>query len=280
VKTGLVLEGGGMRGLYTVGVLDCFMDHNITFDYVVGVSAGACNGATYLAGQLGRGLRVNTNYLRDKRYLSLYNFFKTKSFFGMDFIFDEIPNRLDPLDYDALQASPAEYIVGATDVETGLTTYFNKHHIKNNCLVLRASSSIPVLSPVVEYNGRKYLDGGTTDPIPVHRAVEDGCKRLIVVLTQARGYKKRPEKFRLLYKHIFRTLPKMVEALDNRHIRYNRSLTYASALESAGLAVIIAPSTPLGMGRFEKNRKKLKKAYDLGLHDAKQKLPLILRLLR
>lgn len=154
MKIGLVLEGGGMRGLYTNGVLDCLMDNHFEADYVIGVSAGACSGVSYVSGQRGRSYRVNTGYVDDKRYVGFESLVKTKSMFGMDFIFDEIPNHLDPFDYEAFLASPMEFVTGVTDADTGRPVYFTKEAVRpGDSTLLRASSSIPVFSPVVEFMG-------------------------------------------------------------------------------------------------------------------------------
>ncbi|MDD2955645.1 MAG: patatin family protein [Oscillospiraceae bacterium] len=271
MKTGLVLEGGGMRGLYTIGVLDAFMDAGVSFDYVVGVSAGACNGVSYLSGQRGRNLRIDLAYGSDKRYVSLRNFFKTGSMFGMDFIFDEIPHKLDLFDYDAFFANPCEFVTGVTDVETGGPVYFDKSHLRpNDCTILRASSAIPIFSPMVEYAGKKYLDGGTSDPIPVKKALEDGCSRVVVVLTQARDYIKKPESFRPVYRHLFRKFPAMVETLDHRYEAYNASTAFVRELEAQGRALVIAPDTSLGMSRFEHDPEKFKEVYARGLKDSQK----------
>ncbi|WP_042347715.1 patatin-like phospholipase family protein [Bacillus massiliigorillae] len=268
-KVGLVLEGGGMRGLYTIGVLDWFLDQKITTDYVVGVSAGACHGVSYVSKQRGRSYRVNTNFLNDKRYVSFSNYIKTKSMFGMDFIFDEIPHKLELFDYDAFHASPCEYVTGVTDVSTGQPHYFGKEELDYDSTIIRASSSIPVFSPIVEYKGGKYLDGGTSDPIPVRKAIEDGCDKVIIVLTRERGYVKTPEKFRFVYKRMFKDYPEMIHLLDRRHEIYNETLGYISKLEKEGKALVIAPSSPITISRFEKNLDKLEDIYQMGLDDAK-----------
>lgn len=267
MKTGLVLEGGGMRGLYTVGVLDALDKQDITFDYVIGVSAGACNGASFVSGQKGRNYRVNTEYLGDKRYVSMQNYIRTGSMFGMDFIFDEIPHHLDPFDYEAFQSSGCEFTVGVTDVATGKPAYFGKEDMQNNCTILRASSSIPGFAPMIPYQDKLYLDGGTSDPIPAKKAIEDGCDKLVVVLTRDRTYRKKPQKFRSIYKRLFRKYPRMTLALDVRHQIYNDQLKYVHKLESEGKALIIAPTEPLTVSRFEKAPEKLKVIYQLGLEN-------------
>lgn len=264
MKIGLVLEGGGMRGLYTGGVLDALTDENLLADYVVGVSAGACNGVSYVSGQRGRNLRINTVRVQDKRYLGLGNFLRTGSIFGMDFIFDEIPNRLEPFDYAAFQASSIDFEAGVSDVQTGLPVYFGKAEIRDHSLVLRASSSIPCFAPMVRYKGRDYLDGGASDPIPVRRALEQGCDRVVVVLTRERGFVKSPEAGRRFYTRKYRHYPGVVRMLDRRHAVYNETLSYLKELEKEGRALVLAPEQPLGIGRYEKHVDKLKAAYDLG----------------
>lgn len=269
-KIGLVLEGGGMRGAYTIGVLDHFLDEEIRTDYVIGVSAGACHGVSYVSNQRGRSYRINTNYVDDKRYVSFTNYIKTKSIFGMDFIFDEIPHKLDVFNYDSFFNSPSDFVTGVTDVLTGKPKYFGKEELNYNATILRASSSIPVFAPIVEYKGGKYLDGGTSDPIPVRKAFEDGCDKVIVVLTRERGYVKKPEQFRLAYKRVFRKYPEMIRLLDQRHDIYNETLQYLTELEHAGKAIIIAPSSPINISRFEKNIDNLNQVYQLGMKDSKK----------
>lgn len=271
MKVGLVLEGGGMRGLYTSGVLDYFLDQQIFVDYVIGVSAGACNGVSYLSKQKGRNYRVNTNYISDKRYLSLSNFIKTKSLFGMDFIFDEIPHQLDLFDYETFLSSPSEYKLGVTDVLTGRPVYFDKTHLDHDSTILKASSSIPVFSPIIEYQNGLYLDGGTTDSIPVKQALKDGCDHVIIVLTRDRNYIKKPESFRFIYSKVLKAYPNLIQALDNRHLMYNETLKFIKELEQQGKATIIAPSAPLEISRFEKDVSKLKNIYELGYLDASKK---------
>ena len=266
MKIGLVLEGGGMRGLYTVGVLDALMEQEIWVDEVVGVSAGACNGVSYVSRQLGRGVKVNLDYLGDKRYLSWSNFWHTRSLFGMDFIFQEIPDRLVPFDYCAFQKSPCDFWAGVTDVQTGDPVYFGKEDLVNNSQVLRASSAIPVFSPMVPYKGGLYLDGGTSAPIPIQKALADGCDRLLVVLTRERSYVKGPEKFRWIYRRVFRSYPAMVQVLDKRHEIYNATLEQLHVLEKEGRALVLAPKASLRLSRFEKDRNKLLQAHAQG-HD-------------
>ncbi|MDO5603227.1 MAG: patatin family protein [Oscillospiraceae bacterium] len=275
MKTGLVLEGGGMRGLYTIGALDALMKEEVWVDYVIGVSAGACNGVSYVSRQKGRSLRVNTEYLGNRDYLSMRNYIKTGSMFGMKFLFDRIPNELIPFDYDAYEQNPCEFVTVVTDVAAGKPVYFDKSHTRRGerCRVLEASSSIPGFSPKVRYEGRDYLDGGTTDPIPVQKALDDGCERVIVVLTREREFVKKPEQLRTVYKRIFKNEPWMIGALDRRHQVYNREKQLCFQLEKEGKAMIIAPKKSLGLSRFEKDREKLMNAYALGMREIERRLP-------
>jgi predicted patatin/cPLA2 family phospholipase len=274
MKTGLVLEGGGMRGLYTIGVLDALMEYHIHFDYVIGVSAGACNGASYVSEQPGRGYRIDRDYLKDKRYVSIQNFIKTKSMFGMDFIFREIPDRLDPFDFAAFSQSPTEFVTGVTDMETGQPVYFGKlDNSYDMCTVLSASSSIPMFSPPVEFQGKRYLDGGTSDPIPFRKALKDGCDRLVVVRTRDRTYRKSPEAGAAVYRRMLRSYPEMVRCIDRRHTIYNQQTACLNRMERAGQVLIYAPEKPVEISRFENDIRKLDFLYREGWKDVELTLP-------
>lgn len=271
-KIGLVLEGGGMRGLYTVGVLDILHENKLMPDYIVAVSAGACNAVSYISRQEGRGYRVIMDNIGDKRYVSFRNLIKTKSIFGMDFIFDDIPHRLDLFDYASFNENPCEFVVGVTDVTTGQPVFFTKEHMTDNAHIIRASSAIPVFSPIMEYQGGEYLDGGTSCPIPIKKALEDGCDKIIVVLTQHRGYVKSPEKFRKIYKRAYKQYPDMIHTLDTRHEIYNDSLHFVDKLEQEGKVVVVAPHSPLNISRFEHKKEKLQSIYEIGRADALSQL--------
>ena len=257
-----------MRGLYTCGVLDRLHEWRWYPDLCIGVSAGACNAASYLSDQLGRGRRVILDHITDPRYLGIGNYLKTGSMFGMDFIFNEIPEKLDPFDYEAFNRNPCTFLVGVTDVETGKPVYFDKAHMRDSTTVLRASSSIPVFSPIVTYEGKRYLDGGTSDPIPVRRALEEGCDRLVVVLTRPAGYRKKPESGRVLYRRIYRKYPGMIACLDHRHEVYNEDLDFVAELEKQGKAKVLRPPLSIKIDRFEKDPKVLDALYAAGYRDA------------
>ena len=221
-----------------------------------------------MSGQKGRAYRVDMDYLRDRRYISLRNFVKTRSVFGMDFVFDDIPGKYDPFNYPAFLASPTEFVTGVTDVVTGRPVYFGKQPLMaDQCRLLRASAAIPLFSPMVEFRGRLYLDGGTADPIPVKRALADGCDKVLVVLTQHREYVKSPTGQPSLYRRAFRDYPQMIRVLDERHTLYNDTRAWLWELEKTGKAVVVAPSAPLTVSRFEKRRSRLDEAYFLGKRD-------------
>lgn len=268
-KVGLVLEGGGMRGLYTAGILDFFMEKDLYFPYVIGVSAGACNAASYISKQKERSKRINIDYVKNPRYLSYRNLVKEESIFGMDFLFNEIPNKLEPFDYTTFHSSEQRFIIGTTDCETGNPLYFDKNKCKDILGVLRASSSIPLLSPVVEVEGKKLLDGGVADSIPIKKAIEDGFKRNIIILTRNKEYRKKPYKFKLFVKRSYSKYPKLVDKIFNRYKIYNNTLDYIEELENKYKAFVIRPSKPLKVDRLEKNPQKLKELYKMGYEDAK-----------
>lgn len=270
MKTGLVLEGGGMRGIYTVGALDVFMEHNIRFDYVIGVSAGAGNAASYISGQRGRGYRVDTAYVHDKRYIGIDPILHKKSVFGLDFIYDTIPQELDPFDYDAFHADKSEFVTVVTDAETGEAVYFGKEKIVGkDFTVMKASAALPMFTPPVEFEGKKYFDGGVADSIPVERALQDGCERLVIILTRPHGFQKKPESMRSAYTHMLKAYPNVIRTLDERHNRYNASLELCYQLEKEGKAVVIAPEYPLTVDKFSTDTEKLEHCYYEGVRDCK-----------
>ncbi|THE13320.1 patatin family protein [Bacillus timonensis] len=266
---GLVLEGGGMRGMYTAGILEYFMEQDLYFPYVVGVSAGACMAASYLSRQMGRNRTVNIDYVNHPNYLSFRNFVKHKQLFGMDFIFDEIPNKHVPYDYDTFYQSKEEFVVGTTDCETGEPMYFKKEDYGNDMLkVIRASSSLPFVAPIIEFKGKKLLDGGITDPIPLIKAQQDGNSKNVVILTRNRGYLKKKSNITWVVRRAFKQHPHLVKAMETRYKRYNDTLAYLDQEEKAGRVFVFSPTEPLEVGRVEKNPAKLTNLYELGLKDA------------
>ncbi len=263
-----------MRGIYTSGVHEYLLEKNIYYHYVVGVSAGASNSCNYVARQKGRGRRTNLDYLTNWRYMSLWSLLFKGSYFGLDFIFDDIPNRLDPFDYDTFYASPGVFRIGATNCITGQTDYFDKAEITVGLDHLKASCSLPFLSPMVKINGIPYLDGGIADPIPVRKALADGCEHVVVVLTQPHGYRKEPmsKKMNLLYQTAFWKYPELVKSLEVRNQYYNETVDFVEELEHQGKATIIRPNGSLQLHRFEKNTAVLETLFDQGYRDASLKL--------
>ncbi|MCM3631282.1 patatin family protein [Paenibacillus glycanilyticus] len=271
---GLILEGGGMRGVYTAGVLEYFSEHDVYFPYMIGVSAGACMGASYLSRQLGRNRTVNVEWVSDPRYISWTNLWKKRQLFGMDFIFDEIPNKHVPFDYEAFADSPEEFVIGTTDCETGETVYYRKSEPDFDLLqLLRASSSLPFIAPIVEYNGRKLLDGGITDPIPLRKAESDGYKRNILILTRNEDYRKSAGRFGWLVQRAYRKYPKLVEMMLGRYRLYNETLDYITEQEKNGAVFVIRPQETLVVGRMERDPAKLDALYKQGYEDARRMMP-------
>lgn len=269
MKLGMVLEGGGMRGVYTAGVLDFFIDKDFYPDGIVGVSAGACHATSYISKQRGRNFRVNTKYLSTDEYLSLKSLVKTGSLFGMDFIFHKIPEELDPFDYDTYNQSNIEYIAVSTDIESGEPYYHVINDAKADIDYIMASSSLPLLSKVIKKHGRKLMDGGVGDSIPIKFMQKRGYDKNIVVLTQCGSYRKGKNNLMPIIRHNYKDYPKFVEALDNRHIRYNQTLDELKQMEKDGSVFVIRPSKPVTISRIEKNVDKLQALYDEGYHDAK-----------
>jgi len=282
MKIGLVLEGGSVRGIYTAGVLDVFIDNNMEFDYVIGVSAGACHATSFISKQRGRAYITNTDYLNDKRYISFRNFLKSKSFFGMDFMFDEIPNKLNKFDIATFKKTKTIFKIGATDVNTGKPVYFDKKDLigDSKFSALRASISIPIYTSIIDYKDGKYLDGGTSDPIPVRKAFEDGCDKVIIVATRDRSFIKSKEKGKLLYKWMLRKYPNMIDTMNKRHDIYNDTLNYIREMEKQGRVLVIAPTEPLNIGRLELNKTKMEKIYTFGINDAKNNMKAIKKFIR
>lgn len=268
--TGLILEGGGMRGLYTAGVLEYFAQHDIHFPYIIGVSAGACMAASFLSEQEGRNRTVSIDYVNDKRYLSFSNFIRKGELFGMDFIFDEIPNTLVPLDVNKIISSKEEFVIVTTNCETGEPMYFYKEDYDAQTLgkLLRASSSIPFFADAVEHDGKYMLDGGIVDPIPIIKAESDGFFKNVVILTKPRGYYKKENRMSTIIN--YKKYPKVDERMKIRYKHYNDRLDYIFEQERKGNVVVLAPSADPGVGRTTRNTEKLEKLYALGFNDAKE----------
>lgn len=268
---GLVLEGGGMRGLYTSGVLDFFMEKDLYFPYVIGVSMGACNGASYISRQKGRNKRININYINDPRYLSYRNLIRKKGLFGVDFAYDEIPNKLEIFDTKTFNQAKEKFIIGTTDCDNGEPIYFEKNDCYDSILdIIRASSSLPFLAPVVKHNGLNLLDGGVIDPVPIKKSIKDGNNKNVIVLTRNKGYIKKPFKMKLLAKVMYPKYKGLIEAMINRYRIYNETIRYIEELEKDGKVFVIRPNKILEVRRIEKDKQKLLNLYNQGYEEANQ----------
>ena len=267
MKTGLVLEGGGTRGIYTAGVLDVFMEKGITFDGVIGVSAGAIHGSSYVSGQIGRSVRYYKKYCKDKRFMSMRNFIFTGDFVGEKFCYHDLPEKLDLYDYDTFNKSKTEFYVTCSNLQKGLAEYIKITDMKKQIDYIRASASMPYISKTVELDGMKLLDGGCCDSIPVKAFMGMGFEKCVVVLTRDINYIKEPEKAGLA-KFFYKKYPRFVKALEKRHIAYNNTLKYIREMEEQGKIFVIRPAADLQIGRMERNPDELQRVYELGRMEA------------
>ncbi len=273
MKTGLILEGGAMRGMYTAGITDVFMENNIVFDGVIGVSAGAVFGCNYKSFQPGRVIRYNKKYCRDKRYVSLRSLFLTGDLYGVEFGYNLLPTKLDPFDTESYQRSPMEFYVVCTDARTGQPVY---HHCEKgddrDIQWFRASASMPLVSRFVEIDGQQLSDGGTADSIPIRFFQSLGYNRNVVVLTQPDGFIKKKPRFLSVIQWFLRKYPLLTDALADRHLRYNETLSYIKDLEQSGILFVFRPKKALGVGAVEHNPEILEQVYQLGREDATARL--------
>ncbi len=273
---GLVLEGGGMRATYTGGVLDAFLDHGIDIPYVIGVSAGANAGSDYVAGQRERNHEMFIRLASDRRYAGFMNLLRERSWFGMRFLFETAPDVLAPFHYEAFRHSTRLLVAGVTDCETGRPVYFRHRDHDPRWFVrtvLRASSSLPMLSPPVAIQGRRYFDGGVSDSIPIERSMTDGNAFTIVVLTRNAGFRKDRQRLGIVGRILLRRYPAVLKALQERHLRYNASLQQVERLERAGAAFVLRPLRPLDVSRMERDVGKLEALYRQGYDETIERLP-------
>ncbi len=268
-KVGLILEGGGFRGIYTAGILDYFLEKDLIFPYVIGVSMGSCNGANYISKQKRRSIDIPYTYIKDNRYISYRNLLTKGSLFGMDFIFHEIPYKHNQFDFQTFRESEQKFLIGTMDVHKGGSRFFDANDLSDNelLLALKASCSLPYISPMVSLKGGMYLDGGLSDSIPIHKAIEDGMDKVVVLVTREEGYKK-TVKDRKGLSVMYRAYPQVGKHISNRPAKYNEELEYMKALEDQGKAFVIYPDSPIKMGRTERNAEKLMKAYQDGYRRA------------
>lgn len=269
---GLILEGGGMRGVYTAGVLDAFLEENIEFSSIYGVSAGSCHACSYMSKQKGRAYRVNVDYLDDPNYCGVKSYLKTGNVFGADMLYSQIPNVLDPFDYEEFEKYPGKFFAVLTNLETGEPEYIRVKDLKKQMWAVRASSSLPLVSKTLVVKGRHYLDGGIADSIPIRRSIEAGNEKNVVILTREDSYRKTPNELMPLMKLRYSHSKAFLEKAENRHIRYNETLDFLKKEEEEGRTFVIRPSEKVNVGRVEKNKDKLEHLYNIGLEDGRKSM--------
>ena len=262
---GLILEGGTFRPIFSAGVMDALLDNDIMFPYCIGVSAGITNGVSYLSKQKKRNLEVLENYRHDKRYLSFTNFFRCRSIFGLDFVFDEIPNKLNPFDMDTFKKYDGKALVGVTNAITGKSEYLDVKDLDDKCLMLRATCAIPMFFPAIKINNNYYYDGGICDPIPIRKSIEDGNEKHLIILTRPKEYTKELSKGNVIISKLFkRKYPNLKDPLLTRHNHYNETVKFCEELESQGKAIIIRPTLDQAIESFEKDLDKIRAGYNKG----------------
>lgn len=270
MKTGLVLEGGALRAIFSSGVCDGLLEGNVMADYVVGVSAGIAYGVSYLSRQPRRNLEVVTRFANDRRYMGMNNLAdkENQSYFGLKFAYDTIPNELVPFDYDTFEAYPGQVEAVMTNLNTGGAEYVEVPRRDKESLVLQASCAMPLMFPIYEIDGKPCLDGGVADSIPWQRALDQGCDRVLVVLTRTRDYVRKQDKAMPLIRRRYKEYPEFVRAMEQRAERYNESRRQLFELEKQGKILVIAPSSTLGVARTERNTEKLRLLWAEGYQEA------------
>ena len=266
MKIGLVLEGGAMRGLFTAGVLDIFLDNNVEVTDVVGVSAGTLFGVNYVSKQRGRALRYNLKYINDKRYMNVKSWLKTGNLINKDFTYYKLPFQLDVFDNKTFKESPINFFATVTNIETGEAEFIKIEDAYKQMEILRATSALPFISEIIEVGDKKYLDGGITNSIPVDFFEKQDFDKVIVILTRPITYRKE-KTTGIQYKLFYKKYPKLVEKLENRYKEYNDTVDKIVELEKEGKLFVIRPSENITIKRLEKDIEKLQKVYDLGLKD-------------
>jgi predicted patatin/cPLA2 family phospholipase len=267
-KTALVLEGGGLRGVFICGVLDCFMDKGIHFPFTVGVSAGACNGLSFMSGQRGRARASNIDLMDKYHYIGFRYLLTQRCIMDFKLLFEDFPERIIPYDYDAYFSNPDRFVMVATNCLTGKAEYLEERSSSARVMdIVRASSSLPFVSPITHVNGIPMLDGGITDSIPVEYARSQGYEKIVVVLTRNKGYRKRNSSMPLA-KVAYRKYPNLQKALAERNAVYNRTMDLVERFEDEGRIIVIRPSKPVKVGRMEKDTSKLAALYEEGYNEA------------
>ena len=271
MSIGLVLEGGAMRGLYTAGVLDVFLENNIKVDGIIGVSAGVLFGVNYLSKQKGRAIRYNKKFAKDKRYMGMRSFLTTGNIINKDFAYYEIPTKLDIFDEETFEKSDTDFWATVTNIETGEAEYIKLEKPIDQMEVLRATSAMPIVSKIVEWDNKKYLDGGVSDSIPVEKCKSMGYDKIIVVLTRTIEYRKKKSSSAIA-KIKYKEYPKLIKTMENRYKKYNETVEKIIDMENKKEIFVIRPSKDLKIKRIEKDVDKLQAMYDLGVSDCKKQL--------
>ncbi len=266
MKTGIVFEGGASRTIFSCGVMDAFIEKHIFPDYVIANSAGAANGVSYISKQKGRNLKIALDYGNDKRYMSLHNWFDSKnsSYYGLEFVYETIPNELLPFDYETFQAYKGEFYVVTTNVFTGKAEYFPYTGQDKKNTVLRATCALPMLFPFIYIDETPYLDGGLSDSIPYEKAFADGCDKVVVVLTREAGYRKKTSSSTKMLARAFLKYPEISKDLVKRAGRYNKCVRKLEKLEKQGKVIVIRPESTQGFSRLERDNTKIQTLYDEG----------------
>ena len=268
--TGLVLEGGGLRGVFTCGVLDCFMDHGIRFPFTVGVSAGACNGLSYMSGQRGRAKSSNIDLMEKHQYVGLKYLFTQGCIMDFKLLFEDFPEKIIPYNYDAYFSNSDRFVMVTTNCLTGKAEYLEEKTSSERVMsIVRASSSLPYVTKITTVDGIPMLDGGIADSIPVEYAMKQGYEKLVVVLTRNHGYRKKESRMPMA-KTFYRKYPELQKALSLRNSIYNQTLEMIENLEREGRITVIRPLKPIEVGRMEKDCSKLSALYQEGYDIAKK----------
>lgn len=276
----LVLEGGTFRPIFSCGVMDALLDHEVYFPYVIGVSAGITDGISYVSKQRKRNLDVLLKFRHDKRYVGFRNYFTDKSLFGLKFAYETVPTEVFPFDWDAYFENPAEVKIGVTNANTGKIEYLDGKKMDRKCNMLKATCALPLVFPAIEVDGEKYYDGGVCDPIPVKKAQADGHEKMLIVLTRPKSYRKELSKSNVMAaKALKRKYPNIVKPLMTRHELYNETLEYCDKLEKEGRAVILRPTEEVQIESFEKDLEKIERIYQFGYDLAVENIDKIRQLL-
>lgn len=279
-QAGLILEGGGMKGVYTAGVLDFFIDKDMEFSSVYGVSAGACTMCSYVSRQRGRGYHASVDYLGDKNYCSIYSLLKTGDLFNADMCYYQIPDVLIPYDHETFNRYQGTCYSVVTNIETGCPEYIPIKDMKKDIEAIRASASLPLVSRNVVWKEHLYLDGGISDAIPLKESIRAGNRKNVVIMTKEEGYRRAPASMTSLIKLRYRNYPKVYELMKNRHIVYNETLDFIAGQVKEGNAFLIQPKQKSQVGRIEKDKEKLKALYEEGYRDGADSYEELLKFLK